>query len=86
MSIKGDLNLQRRDGWTPLHLACWNGHKDVVHELIESNCKINERTNDGTGALHLAAVKGCDNIVQKLLDSGIAPDMQDKVINHSYTV
>ena len=59
-------------------MASWNGHQDVVHKLIESNCKVNARTEDGMGALHLAAVKGHSDITQKLLDSGIAPDMQDK--------
>lgn len=35
---------------------------------------------EGMGALHLAAAKGHDEIVQELLDAGVAPDMQDKVM------
>lgn len=75
-----DPNLQRRDGWTPLHLACWNGHYEAARELVEgTSCKINARTEEGLGALHLAAAKGFDDIAQLLLNAGIAPDMQDKV-------
>lgn len=79
--VKCDLNKQRQDGWTPLHLACWNGHHEVVHELITSKCNVNTRTSEAMGALHLTAAKGHDEIAQELLDAGIAPDMQDKVCN-----
>ena len=78
-SAKCNPNLQRRDGWTPLHLASWYGHYDAAHELITAKCKINVQTEEGLGALHLAAAKGFDDIAQLVLDSGIAPDMQDKV-------
>ena len=30
-----------QDGWTPLHLASWNGHYDVVRELISAKCQLN---------------------------------------------
>lgn len=62
-------------------MACWNGHYDVVQELIEAKCKINVKTEDGMGPLHLAAVKGFDEIIRALLEAGVAPDMQDKVIS-----
>lgn len=84
--VKCDINKQRQDSWTPLHLACWNGHHEVVHELITSKCNVNTRTSEAMGALHLAAAKGYDEIAQELLDAGIAPDMQDKVRSTVYDV
>ena len=72
-----------QDGWTPLHLSVWNGHTNVVHELITANCQVNLRVENNAGALHLAAAKGHDDIVQELLDAGIAPDMQTKVCGGS---
>ena len=32
-----------QDGWSPLHLASWNGHHDVVRELVAANCQVNTK-------------------------------------------
>ena len=60
-------------------MATWNGHKDVVHELILAKANVNVRNEQGIGALHLAASKGFDDILLELLGASAAPDMQDKV-------
>ena len=72
-----------QDLWAPLHLAVWNKHSDVVHELITAKCQINLRINNNAGALHLAAINGSDDIIEELLDAEIAPDMQTKIIARS---
>ncbi len=28
-------DVRDKDNWTPLHLACWSGSKDVVQYLVE---------------------------------------------------
>ncbi|XP_032603335.3 uncharacterized protein [Taeniopygia guttata] len=38
---KHRINGYNRDKQTPLHLACINGHADVVQFLVEKKCKLN---------------------------------------------
>ncbi|KAG7228738.1 hypothetical protein INR49_008516 [Caranx melampygus] len=45
-------------GWTPLHLACYFGHKDVVEELLKAGADVNLPNNIGDTALHKAAFTG----------------------------
>ncbi|XP_044271868.1 uncharacterized protein LOC123015887 isoform X3 [Tribolium madens] len=60
------------DGWTPLHLACLNGHESIV-TLLE-NIDVNIASNKGYTALHVACYKGYTNIVKLLLDLGASFD------------
>uniref|UniRef100_A0AAQ4NQQ8 Oxysterol binding protein like 1A n=1 Tax=Gasterosteus aculeatus aculeatus TaxID=481459 RepID=A0AAQ4NQQ8_GASAC len=45
-------------GWTPLHLASYFGHKDVVEELLKVGADVNLPNNVGDTALHKAAFTG----------------------------
>lgn len=57
-----DLN-KRKNGWVPLHHAVFNGHLNIVIELLENNSlsgglsvtNVDEKTNEGWTALHMAA-------------------------------
>eukprot|EP00066_Takifugu_rubripes_P023595 XP_011612861.1 PREDICTED: oxysterol-binding protein-related protein 1-like isoform X2 [Takifugu rubripes] len=54
-------------GWTPLHLACYFGHKDVVAELLKAGADANLPNNIGDTALHKAAFTGRKEVVMLLL-------------------
>jgi len=32
-----DVRLANRDGWSALHIAAWNGHRDIALYLINAN-------------------------------------------------
>ena len=58
-------------GMTPLHIACLNGHKEVVNSI---NLSLNEVLHasdlSGNTPLHLACEGGRKDIVQLLIDIG----------------
>ncbi|XP_057713338.1 oxysterol-binding protein-related protein 1-like isoform X8 [Corythoichthys intestinalis] len=54
-------------GWTPLHLACYYGKKDIVEELLKAGADVNLQDNMGDTPLHKAASTGRKEIVLLLL-------------------
>uniref|UniRef100_UPI00358F0CA9 krev interaction trapped protein 1 isoform X2 n=1 Tax=Myxine glutinosa TaxID=7769 RepID=UPI00358F0CA9 len=58
-----------RDLWTPLHYACWYGHLEATHTLLEQgHCDPNVPTGQHRVPLHFAASCGHVDLVQLLLD------------------
>ena len=37
-----------QNGWSPLNVASWKGHLDVVNTLLEAGAYINQANNVGT--------------------------------------
>lgn len=51
------VNFQHT-GWTPLHLATYFGHKDVMELLLSRGADINAINEMGDTSLHKAAFIG----------------------------
>ncbi|KAM6213308.1 ankyrin repeat domain-containing protein 26 [Sarcoramphus papa] len=62
---------------TPLHLACANGHVDVVTYLVENNCKLNLLDNDNRSPLMKAVQCQQEKCVAILLEHGADPNLAD---------
>ncbi|XP_009979761.1 PREDICTED: ankyrin repeat domain-containing protein 26-like [Tauraco erythrolophus] len=62
---------------TPLHLACANGHVDVVTYLIENKCKLNLFDSDNRSPLMKAVQCQREECVAILLEHGADPNLAD---------
>ncbi|XP_041975203.1 oxysterol-binding protein-related protein 1-like [Aricia agestis] len=73
--LKGELTLdinckgknKSNLGWTPLHLATYFGHKDVVEVLLDTGANVDEVNESGDTALHKASFIGNEEILILLL-------------------
>ena len=50
-------------GMTPLYMASYNGHKEIVNALIAAGVDVNKADNDGMTSLYLASCNGYKEIV-----------------------
>eukprot|EP00066_Takifugu_rubripes_P022474 XP_011611740.1 PREDICTED: ankyrin repeat and sterile alpha motif domain-containing protein 1B-like [Takifugu rubripes] len=65
-----NVNCTDSSGYTPLHHASLNGHRDVVLKLLQFEAATNVADNKGCFPLHLAAWRGDADIVRILVHHG----------------
>ncbi|KAF8767725.1 Ankyrin repeat and sterile alpha motif like protein [Argiope bruennichi] len=63
-------NAQDQSGYTSLHHAALNGHKEIVSLLLQYEASTNVVDHKGSTPLHLAAWTGNTDIVRMLLEQG----------------
>ncbi|XP_041471449.1 ankyrin repeat and SAM domain-containing protein 1A-like [Lytechinus variegatus] len=75
-------NCQDSSGYTPLHHAVLNGHRDAVQMLLKFDASPTVPDNRGSNPLHLAAWTGNVEIVQTLLTVGVSKDQVNEQNNY----
>ncbi|XP_072534738.1 ankyrin repeat domain-containing protein 6b isoform X2 [Salminus brasiliensis] len=75
---KGAKVAVTKYGRTPLHLAAYKGHLEVVRILLKAGCDLDIEDDGDQTALHRAAVVGNSDVISALIQEGCALDRQDK--------
>ncbi len=79
------IEVKSQSGYTPLHLATWNQHDEVVKYLLEQGASINAQAINGKTPLHLAIESNCSKMVDNLLqaaDIEMLPDVDGRLPIH----
>ncbi|KAI0501086.1 hypothetical protein KFK09_019304 [Dendrobium nobile] len=66
------VNSRDKHSRTPLHLAAWSGHAEIVSYLCKNKADVGASAMDDTGAIHFASQKGHTEVVRILLSSGVS--------------
>jgi len=74
------VNAYSEDGFQPLGLAAYFGHKEVVDYLIKAGAAVNSRSKNDLEVtpLQSAVAGGHLEVVRSLLDAGASPNVQDR--------
>ncbi|XP_067097132.1 ankyrin repeat domain-containing protein 6b [Osmerus mordax] len=75
---KGAKVAVTKYGRSPLHLASYKGHIEVVRILLKAGCDLDIQDDGEQTALHRAAVVGHTDVLSALVQEGCALDRQDK--------
>lgn len=70
LSLKRFLDATNKDGSTPLLLACYVGHVDVVRCLLQHGASVHTTNQAGWTPLHGAASGGHLEVARMLVDHG----------------
>uniref|UniRef100_UPI00358E577A ankyrin repeat and SAM domain-containing protein 1A-like isoform X5 n=1 Tax=Myxine glutinosa TaxID=7769 RepID=UPI00358E577A len=73
-----NVNCVDCSGFTPLHHAALNGHKEIVLKLLQHEASPNIADEKGCFPLHLAAWKGDVEIVRVLIQLGPSHKINDQ--------
>jgi ankyrin repeat protein len=63
-------------GWTVLHRAVYNAHKNFVRKLLATQIDVDVQDAEGWTALHIAISEGYGDLTQLILANGANPSVQ----------
>ena len=68
-----DINIQDKDGCTPLHWCAIGGNENLCRLLLEHNADVNIQDKYGSTPLHLSARRNrdCSEIIDLLVKYGV---------------
>ena len=68
IKARAELNIQDREGNTPLLIACRHGDEKIVCYLIKSGADITLKNNKGETAMDIAAERGFSDAIELMMD------------------
>ena len=75
---KADMEVAEKSfGWTPLFIACVDGHIEIVRTLIEANANLEKLDTSGWTAKEHAALRGHIDIAKLLADVTALSSLSD---------
>lgn len=74
LNAGADIKMKSVDGFSSLHLACFNGHLAIAKELVRRGANIHSLDTLNRTPLHMAAQNGHIRIVKFLLEKGARLD------------
>ena len=74
LSWRAEVNPQDQAGFTPMQVACQEGHLPCVLTLLRAGASLTLSNNDGSLPIHLAAQFNRIEVVRILLKHGCCPD------------
>ena len=77
-----DVNIQDKDGCTPLHRCTIGGNENLCRLLLEHNADVNIQDNAECTPLHWCAREGNGNLCRLLLEKNADVNIQEK---HGFT-
>ncbi|XP_064199136.1 ankyrin repeat domain-containing protein 26 isoform X7 [Anguilla rostrata] len=77
LAKKNDLSQLDKENRTPLHIACANGHVEIVQFLVESKAKLNLCDNQNRSPLMKAVQCQQERCVVTLLEHNADPNLVD---------
>lgn len=71
------LNVKNSDGLTPLNLASYRGHLDIVKFLLDRGADVNIGDNENSQPIHNSTVAGHIDVIDLLLAHGVDINARD---------
>jgi ankyrin repeat protein len=72
-AVVADIDAATNTGQTPLHVACWLGHSDIVPLLLAHGANMRAVTAAGYNPLRMAVMRQHLAVVRILLAAGVDP-------------
>lgn len=66
----GNINLQNKYGWTPLHIAIRRDRRQMVEYLLDNGADINKKDGVGWTPLMESIMDDMPELCKRLLDAG----------------
>ncbi|KAK7023665.1 hypothetical protein SK128_011374 [Halocaridina rubra] len=79
----GDPNARNQMCWTLLHLACFEGQREIAEILLDGGATVNSCTTDMSTPLHRACAQGNTSVVEMLLKKGAYINAQSNSLSLS---